>query len=143
MNYREGSQEKLFDDVDWGQTAALRVVHEGADVVFAAGGGTADAVLETAAEQKVMVIGAETDPYMRMTDLRPWLITSAINDIHAGIRELIGLTRAGKFPSGNYFGQTRLAPFHEFENKIPPGSKDRLNQIINGIEDGSIKTGIP
>ena len=142
VSYREGPQEKLFDDVDWGQTAAMRVVHQGADVVFAAGGGTADAALETAAQQRVIVIGAETDAYKRTTDLRPWLITSAINDIHAGIRELIGLTRDGKFPSGNYFGQSRLAPFHEFENQIPPGSKDRLNQIIKGIEDGSIKTGI-
>ena len=143
VTYREGPQEKLFDDVDWGQTAAMRVVHEGADGLFAAGGGTADAVLETAAQQKVTVIGAETDPYTRITELRPWLITSAINNIHAGIRELIGLKRAGKFPSGNYFGQTRLAPFHELEHQISPGSKDRLNQIIKGIENGSIKTGIP
>jgi basic membrane protein A len=56
---------------------------------------------------------------------------------------MMGLTRNGKFPSGNYFGQTRLAPFHEWERQVPQSSKDRLNFIEKGLEDGSIKTGIP
>ena len=142
VSFREGSQENLFNDADWGRATALRVINEGADVLFAAGGGTADAALETAAQQGVYAIGAETDPYVRMTDIRPWLITSAINDIRTGIRELMGLTRDGKLPSGNFFGQTRLAPFHEWERQIPQSSKDRLNLIDKGLEDGSINTGI-
>jgi basic membrane protein A and related proteins len=143
VSYREGPQENLFNDPDWGHTAVLEVVNEGADILFAAGNETADAALETAAQQKVDVIAAETDPYMRMNEIRPWLITSAINDFRTHIREMMGLTRNGKFPSGNYFGQTRLAPFHEWERQVPQSSKDRLNFIEKGLEDGSIKTGIP
>lgn len=143
VSYREGSQKNLFNDPEWGRTAALGVIDQGADLVFAAGGATADAALETAAQQKVIVIGAEADPYVRLTDIRPQLISSSINDIRSGIRDLMGSVRDGKFSSGNFFGQTRLAPFHEWERQIPQSTKDRLNLVEKGLEDGSIKTGIP
>jgi basic membrane protein A len=143
VSYREGSQDNLFNDPKWGRTTALGVIDQGADVVFAAGGATGDAALETAAQQKVIVIAAEADPYVRLADVRPKLISSAINDIRSGILELMGQIRERKISSGNFFGQTRLAPFHEWERQIPQGTKDRLNLLEKGLEDGSIKTGIP
>jgi basic membrane protein A and related proteins len=143
VSYRDGSQENLFDDPAWGHATAVGVIHEGADVLFAAGNNTADAVLETAAQQRVNVIGAETDPYARLTDVRPWLITSAVNEIRPGIHDLMRLARDEKLPSGNYFGESQLAPFHEWERQIPQSSKDRLIIIENGLADGTILTGIP
>lgn len=143
VSYREGPQEKLFNDPDWGRAEALKAVNDGADILFAAGGGTADAALESAAQQGVSVIGAETDPYTRLIDVRPMLVTSAINDIRAGVNESIRLTRASQFPSGNYFGDTMLAPFHEWDRQIPQTTKDRLIFIEKGLSDGSILTGIP
>ncbi len=143
VSYREGSQEKLFNDPDWGRTQALRVVNEGVDVLFAAGGGTADAALDAAAQQGAYVIGAETDPYMRLIDVRPMLVTSAIDDVRNGVNESMQLTRNGPFPSGNFFGQTLLAPFHEWESQIPQSTRDRLMLIEKGLTDGSVLTGIP
>ncbi len=143
VSYREGSQEKLFNDPDWGRTAALRVVSEGADVLFAAGGGTADAALDAAAQQGAYVIGAETDLYMRLINVRPMLVTSAINDIRSGVNESMRLTRSGQFPSGNFFGRSLLAPFHEWERQIPQSTRDRLMLIEKGLTNGSVLTGIP
>ena len=71
VSYRDGSQEKLFNDPDWGRAHGIGGRQRGADVLFAAGDETADAALETAAQQKVDVIGAETDPYLRLVDVRP------------------------------------------------------------------------
>ena len=122
VSYRDGSQENLFDDPDWGHATALRVIHEGADVLFAAGNNTADAALETAAQQRVNIIGAETDPYVRLIDVQPWLITSAINEIRPGIHDLMRLARDEKLPPGNYFGESQLAPFHEWEDQMPQSS---------------------
>ena len=143
VTYRDGPQENLFNDPDWGHATALGVIHQGADVLFAAGNETADAALESAAQQRVNVIGAETDPYARLTDVQPWLITSAINEIRPGIYDLMRLARDGKLPSGNYFGESRLGPFHEWERQIPQSAKDRLNVIEIGLADGTILTGIP
>jgi basic membrane protein A and related proteins len=143
VSYRDGSQEKLFNDPEWGRTEALRVVAEGADVLFAAGGGTADAALEAAAQQNAYVIGAETDPYDRLIDIRPMLVSSAISDVRSGIHELMQLTLEGQFPAGNFYGRTLLAPFHEWDRQIPQTTRDRLNLIEQSLNVGSVSTGIP
>jgi basic membrane protein A len=143
VTYREGSKDKLFNDPDWGRTAATEAVNGGADIVFAAGGETADTVLETAAQQKTGVIGTETDAYTRLADIRPWLITSAVNDIRSGVLALMEMSRDGKLSPGNYYDRSQLAPFHEWEHEIPQNTVDKLNLLEKGLEDGSILTGIP
>jgi len=140
--YRDGAQEDLFNDVNWGQSTAQKLVHDGADVLFAAGGGTADAALEAAANDGASVIGAETDNYTRLTEIRPRLVTSAVNDVRSGVHELMRLAREGQFPPGEFMGHVGLAPFHEFESRIPSEVVARLEEIKNGLNDGSIKTGI-
>jgi basic membrane protein A len=141
--YRDGPEEDLFNDPEWGRTTALQLIHAGADVVFAAGGTTADAALETAAEQQAYVIGTETDVYMRLTGVRPRLLSSAVNDIRSGVRDLVRLAQEGQFPSGEFFGQAGLAPFHEFERQIPLEVTQNLAEIRTKLEDGSLKTEIP
>ena len=143
VSYRDGSPEKLFNDPEWGSTQALSALRDGVDVLFAAGGGTADAALEAAAQQSAYVIGAEADPFIRLADIRPMLISSAINNIRSGVDESMRLTREGQFPPANFYGQTHLAPFHEWERQIPQSTRDRLLLIEKGLTDGSVLTGIP
>jgi basic membrane protein A len=143
VTYREGPTEDLFNDPDWGRKTALQLVDDGTDVLFAAGGGTADAALEAAAGEGAYVIGSETDVYLRLTDIRPRLVSSAINDIRSGVRELMRLAKKGQFPSGDFFGQVNLAPFHEFEGQIPPTTLERLQEIQRGLENKSIQVGVP
>ena len=141
--YRDGASENLFNDPVWANAAAQQVVDNGADVVFAAGGSTADAALKTAAGQGAAVIGAETDNYARLTKIRPQLVTSSLNDIRSGVHDLMRLVRSGQFPSGEFFGQVELAPFHEWENQISQTVRDRLLEIENGLSDKSVQTNVP
>lgn len=141
--YRDGASENLFNDPVWANATAQQVVDNGADVVFAAGGSTADAALKTAAGQGAAVIGAETDNYARLTKIRPQLVTSSLNDIRSGVHDLMRLVRSGQFPSGEFFGQVKLAPFHEWENQISQTVRDRLLEIENGLSDKSVQTNVP
>ena len=141
--YRDGASENLFNDPEWANTTTQQVVNNGADVLFAAGSGTGDAALESAANQGVAVIGAETDAYTRLMSIRQQLVSSALNDIRLGVRDLMRLTRSGQFPSDEFFGQVELAPFHEWESRIPQTVKDRLLEIENSLNDGSIQTNVP
>ncbi len=143
LAYRDGSQEKLFNDPGWGSAAASQMVSDGADVVFAAGGNTADAALETAANDGAYVIGSETDVYARLTGIRSQLVSSAVSDIRSGVRDLMRLSKSGQLPSGDYFGQTDLAPFHDLENQIAPGISRKLTSIQSGLENSSIQTEVP
>jgi basic membrane protein A len=133
VTYRTGSNQNLFNDTDWGKQAALVAIHSGADVIFAAGGNTANAALETAAEQGMDVIGSETDAYESLPEIRTRLLSSATRDFRTGVRDLLRLERTGQPPGGNFFGQIELAPFHELDLRIPQSVKDQLNQLAQRL----------
>jgi len=141
--YRTGSNQNLLNDPDWGNQAALEAVRNGADVIFAAGGNTATAALETAGEQGAYVIGSETDRYADLTDIRSRLASSALNDVRPGVRDLIGRARAGQMPSGNFFGPIRLAPFHDLDNQIPQAVADQLGQLAQKLSSNPIIDDVP
>jgi len=141
--YRTGSNQYLFNDPDWGTQAAHQAVNDGADVIFAAGENTADAALETAAGQGAYVIGSETDQYESLTDLRSRIVSSAINDIRSGIRDLMRLVRNNQQPAGNFFGPIALAPFHDLESQIPQSVKDQLNQLARDLTSNPIIDDVP
>lgn len=141
--YRDGPQETLFHDTAWGQNTAAQLLNEGVDVLFAAGGETGDAALEAAAAQDAYVIGAETDVYARLPAVRPKLVTSAVNEVRSGVRDLTRKAYAGDFPSGEFFGQIGLAPFRRLQDHIPLGLLNRVPQIEAGLRDSSIQVNVP
>ncbi len=143
VDYREGSTEDLFNDPNWGRTTALERVKAGADVVFAAGGNTASAALQAAAASGVFVIGTETDLYPELEGIRPFLLTSATNDVRAGVLELMRLARRHEFPSGEYIGNVKLAPWHDLERQIPTDVKEDLQKISLGLELGTLQVDVP
>jgi basic membrane protein A and related proteins len=143
VGYRDGPTSQLYNDPNWGNAAALQLVHEGADVLFAAGGNTARAALETAAANRAFVIGSETDLYGDLTQIRPLLLTSAVNDVRGGMLELLRRARRAELPSGEYVGETGLAPWHDLDRQIPADVKDNLEKIKLGLAAGTITLDIP
>ena len=143
VDYRDGSSERLFNDPEWGRTTALQQAEEGADVVFAAGGNTATAALQAAASSGTFVIGTETDLYPELEELRPHLLTSATNDVRAGVLELIRLAVRVRFPSGEYIGTVKLAPWHDLDRQIPLEVKQELEKLRVGLESGTLSLDIP
>ena len=143
VSYRDGPTELLFHDPDWGRTSALAMLNQGADVLFAAGGETADAALQAAAENGALVIGTETDAYTRLEAARPQLLTSAVNEVRSGVRELLHWARQGTLPAGEYFGQVSLAPFHELENRVPAEAANLIEGIRASIDAGDVPVEVP
>ncbi len=141
--YRDGSSDLLFNDAQWGRAAALRDIQAGADVLFAAGGNTAAAALQAAAAQGVEVIGSETDLYLDMPELRAQLLTSAVNDVRPALLELLGRARQHQLPRGEYSGPSGLAPFHDWDRRIPIEVKNELEKISVGLDLGNIQTDVP
>ena len=141
--YRTGADQNLFNDADWGSQAALQATHDGADVVFAAGGNTANAALEVAAAQGAYIIGSETDLYENLPDVRSRLLTSALNDIRSGVHDLMRLAHTDRLPAGNYFGPIALAPFHDLDRQIPQSIKDRMNQLAQRLSRNHVIDDVP
>jgi basic membrane protein A len=140
--YHPGGLDVAFTDPEWGGTTAKQAIDQGADVVFGAGGKTGNgALMEVAGNDGLYCIGVDTDQWETVPEAHPCLISSAMKLITPGVFNLINFHVEGSFPSGNYLGPVGLAPFHDFEDTIPQDVKNKLEEIDDGLRDGTISTG--
>lgn len=142
VDYRTGSNDEVYRDTQWGSSDALSEVQQGADIIFAAGGDTAVAALEAASAQGALVIGTETDLYSQLPWIRPRLLTCSVNDVHDGVVDLLRLARRGRFPEGDYFGNSGLSPFHDQAQAVPATLRQRLVEVDRALKDGSLQLDI-
>jgi basic membrane protein A len=140
--YHPGGLDVAFTDPEWGGTTAAQALQNGADVVFGAGGKTGNGALEEVAKNAGnYCIGVDSDQWLSLEAAHPCLISSAMKLIVPGVVALSKLAKEGQFPAGNFYGGAGLAPFHDFDAKIPAEVKTKLNEIDAGLRDGSISTG--
>jgi len=134
------SSDKSFADPEWGATTAKSMMDQGTDAIFGCGGASGDDAITAAAQAGAYAIGVETDQYMTLPDAAPRMLSSAMKLIAPGVFELVKLSRDGQFPSGNYFGDVGIAPFHDLDDEVPAAVKAMMEQINTGLLDGSITT---
>jgi len=140
--YHPGDISTAFTDPEWGAATAAQAIDRGADVVFAAAGLTGNGALEeTATHEGLYCIGVDIDQWETVPGARPCLVTSALKEITPAVYDLIVAAKEGTFQGGNAIGDTGLAPFHDFEDQIPDELKQKLEDIKQGLQDGTITTG--
>ncbi|HYP41413.1 MAG TPA: BMP family ABC transporter substrate-binding protein [Chloroflexia bacterium] len=132
---------KTFTDPEWGKTTALSMIDKGADVVFGAGGLTGNGALFAAKERNIAAIGVDTDQYNTIGDeYKSALVSSAMKLLTPGVFNLIKSAQDDTFEGGNNTGEVGLAPFHDWESKVPAEAKTKLAELDKGLKDGSVKT---
>ena len=109
---RDGAYKKAIDMYDGG-----------AQVIFAAGSGIQEAVIEAAEAKEGKVIGSCTDQSGKSDKV----ITSAIYDIRGALKEILNGYTEGKFPGGS------LLPFNANNNGI--GLELKHNKLSNLTQD--------
>ncbi len=141
--YHPGGLATGFTDPEWGHETAASMIDQGADVIFGAGGKTGNGGVEEAAERGVWCIGVDVDQYYTLPEfVRPYLLSSAMKMITTGFVEIIRAVDAGDFESGQIFGAADLAPYHDTKDKVPQEVKDRVADVIHGVQTGGISTGV-
>lgn len=140
--YHPGGLDVAFTDPEWGAATTAQAIDQGADVVFAAGGKTGNGgLIEAAQHEGVFCIGVDTDQWETVPESHACLVSSAMKLITPGVAALIIKADEGEFPSGNFFGDAGLAPFHDFEDTVPDDVKALLEETAVGLINGSIETG--
>jgi basic membrane protein A len=132
-----------FTEPDKGKQAALSLIEEGADVVLPVAGLTGNGAFVAAKEKGVMAMGVDTDQCISVPDACPVLLTSVRKNIDVAVFTAIKSVVDGTFKSGVYVGTlandgVSIAPFHEFDAKIPADVKSALDQIKADIVAGKI-----
>ncbi|HEC34774.1 MAG TPA: BMP family ABC transporter substrate-binding protein [Chloroflexi bacterium] len=136
-----------FESTDDGRRAGEDLIAEGADIIMPVAGpvglGTAAAVMENPG---TMLIGVDTDWCVSAEEYCSVTLTSVMKNMHVAVRDAIKMAQEGTFAGGTYVGTLEndgvgVAPFHEFEDDVPAELVAELDEIRQGIIDGTIDTG--
>ena len=124
--------------------AAFAQIEAGADVLYAERAGVVDA----AREKGIIAFGNVNDMNKEEngTDV---VVTSALWHMEAAIAHAIALVKAGSFKAENYKewtmmqkGGASLAPYYEFEDKIPADAKAKVEEVKAKILSGEFTVNI-
>ncbi len=95
--YREdGDREKLFIDEAWGYETGNNLIARGADVLFAAGGVTAQGALKAASEFGLYAIGSERDQAAALGESGKGVVISFYGAAQFEVQEVMREVRAGE-----------------------------------------------
>ena len=120
------------------KAAALAQVGAGIDVLFAERAG----VVEAARERGILAFGNVND-MNKEENGENVVVTSALWDMRPAIDRAIGLVKEDRFEAADYRewstmrrGGARLAPYYEFEDRIPAAAKKRVAEVAADILAG-------
>jgi basic membrane protein A and related proteins len=145
---KDGTFAGNFDKTDDGKRIAQSQVDEGADIVFPVAGpvglGTAALATELGAD-KLTVIGVDVDQFLSNETDQDVYLTSVMKGIQASVFDTVNNVVKNGALGDDYVGTLAnggggLAPFHNFDDKVPADLKSELDKIKQDIIDGKIKT---
>lgn len=124
--------------------AAFAQIEAGADVMYAERAGVVDA----AREKGVIAFGNVND-MNKEENGEGVVVTSALWHMEEAIAHAIGLVKAGSFAAEDYKewtmmqkGGASLAPYYEFEDKIPAEAKAKVEELKAKILSGEFTVNI-
>ncbi|MBS2961752.1 BMP family ABC transporter substrate-binding protein [Actinocrinis puniceicyclus] len=142
---RQGSFAQSFTDQNVGKQLAAGFLSQGADIVFPVAGGTGLGALAEAQQSNgaMNAIWVDTDGFTAAPQYANVLITSVLKGISDAVTKSVEDAASGNFNATAYVGTlanggTGLAPYHNFEGKIPASLTSELTQVKQGIISGSI-----
>jgi basic membrane protein A and related proteins len=137
-----------FNDSTQGRETALGLIGEGCDVVFAIGREDVRGALLAAKENNLPGVGADVDQYKVNPEVQSALITSAMKNADVAVYNYLRTVADGSVTSGISIGTLQnggvgLAPFHDWEGRVPADLQAQIQSAMDGIKDGSIKIDLP
>ncbi len=144
-----GDHVGAFNDFDGGKALAEEFLDEGADVIFGVGSITGNGAIAAAKEYGKWAIGVDTDQYHTLIDQQDILLTSCLKRMDRAVNQVVTGALENQFWGGTlYVGNLAnhgvgLAPYHEFDDQIPPRLKKEISKIQLRILEGEISTGWP
>jgi basic membrane protein A len=91
-----------FNDPTKGETAANGIYDAGADVIFAAAGGSGSGVFKAAKAKNSLAIGTDSDQYLTAApDVKDVVISSMLKRVDVAVGKFIDSVKDGSFKAGN------------------------------------------
>jgi basic membrane protein A len=135
-----------FTDPAKGKETGQSMIGQGCDVVFGVGGNTGNGGLLAAKEKNLMAIGVDVDQYLTYPEVKDALLSSAAKNVDAAVYTYLqsvkdGSPKAGIMTATLQNGGVGLAPYHDWDSKIPQTVKDKIKQATEDLKSGKLQTG--
>ena len=135
-----------FDSPTDGKNLANNLIQQGADIIMPVAGGTGTGAAQAAQESggKVSIVWVDQDGYESASQYKDVFLTTVEKNIANAVEAATVATVAGKFSNEPYIGTLAndgvgLAPFHDFESKVPAELSSKIEELRQQIVDGTIK----
>ena len=149
-NQKGGTFANSFTDANKGKQITAQFQQQGADIVFPVAGGTGvgSAAAAQASGGQLSVIWVDTDGCTSVAQYCKYFLTSVTKNLSGSVEQYATKAASGTFPKGNYIGTlanngTGLAPYHDFDSKVPADLKSQVDQVKQDIISGKIKITSP
>lgn len=135
-----------FDSPTDGQNLAKNLIQQGADIILPVAGGTG---LGAAAEAqasggKVAIVWVDQDGYESAPQYKDVFLTTVEKGIATAVETATVETVDGQYNNTPFIGTLAnngvgLAPYHDFESKVPAELNAKIEELKAQIIDGTIK----
>jgi basic membrane protein A len=152
LGWSEPTQQGTFDptqsftDQAGGKQIAATFQSEGADIVFPVAGGTGIGALAQAQSSggKLNAIWVDDDGFISNPQYGSVIMTSVTKGIATAVSTSVQAAAAGNFTATPFIGTlsnngTGLAPYHDFESKVPATLTSEIATVKADIINGTIK----
>ncbi|HEV7204016.1 MAG TPA: BMP family ABC transporter substrate-binding protein [Jatrophihabitans sp.] len=147
---KKGTFSQSFTDQNKGKQISQTFIQQGADIIFpvAGGAGVGAATAAQASGGKANAIWVDTDGCVSVAQYCKYFLTSVTKNLADSVQKYVEAAATGTFPTGSYIGNlsnngTGLAPFHDFDAKVPASLKSQLDTVKQDIISGKIKITSP
>ncbi|MCL2471575.1 MAG: BMP family ABC transporter substrate-binding protein [Propionibacteriaceae bacterium] len=138
-----------FEDQSKGQVTTKNFIDQGADVILPVAGPVGNGAAAAAQDAgNVAIIWVDADGYETSPQYQSLFLTSVMKEIGASVFDTIRDTQSGSFSNTPYIGTLAnggvgIAPYHDFDSKIPQDVKDKIDQLKVQIIAGALKVTSP
>lgn len=133
-----------FDDQAKGTQVAQQLIQQGADIIMPVAGPVGlGAAAAAQADGSTYIIGVDSDWYESAAEYQDIVITSAMKEIDNAVFDTIETGVNDEWDGEDYVGTLEnggvgLADFHDFEDQLPEGLTDEVDQLKEDIISGDI-----
>lgn len=142
---QQGSFTDDFTNTNTARTVAQGLISQGADIVMPVAAQAGEGAAQAAAEHgDVGIIWVDSDGYdLLPADLKGLVVTTVEKRMEPAILEVIQAKLDGTFTGGNTIGTLEnegvgLAPYHDWDAKIPDALKAEVDGLRADIISGAI-----
>ncbi|MCU0300190.1 MAG: BMP family ABC transporter substrate-binding protein [Candidatus Nanopelagicales bacterium] len=134
-----------FDSPTDGKNLASNLIQQGADIIMPVAGGTGLGAAQAAQESggKVAIVWVDTDGYESASQYKEVFLTTVEKGIANAVETATVETVNGQFTNTPFIGTLAndgvgLAPYHDFESKVPAELSAEVEALKEQIIDGTI-----